>query len=145
MFFFFFKWNWSFFLLSAEMKAGQKAGVSYERYAKQSVVCQDAPRMLGHWLCPRVIYYPSQWAHSCLTWPFHRALQSLCVHSASPSPIPALPHPVCILISTESSDHLYARYNICSAPNGTSRRLRNPCRQYAFSFIIIRSSAASAW
>lgn len=50
----------------SEMKAGQKPGVSYERYAKQSVVCQDTLRVPGHWLCPRVIYHPSQWAHSCL-------------------------------------------------------------------------------
>lgn len=92
--------KWSFFLLFAEMKAGQKPGVSYERCGKRSVVCQDTVIVLGHWLCPHVIYYPSQWAHSCLAWPFHRAPQSLCVHSTSPSPVPALPHPVCVLIST---------------------------------------------
>lgn len=71
-----------------------------KRYGKRSVVCQDTVIVLGHWLCPHVIYYPSQWAHSCLAWPFHRAPQSLCVHSTSPSPVPALPHPVCVLIST---------------------------------------------
>lgn len=95
-----FEMKWSFFFLFPEVKAGQKSGVSYESYAKQSVVCQDTLRVLGHWLCPRVIYHPSQWANSCLVWPFHRALQSLCIHSTSPSPVPALPHPVCFLIST---------------------------------------------
>lgn len=33
--------KWSGHPLCAEMKAGQKAGVSHERYAKRSVVCQD--------------------------------------------------------------------------------------------------------
>lgn len=47
-------------------KAGQIPGVSYERCAKQSVACQDALRVLGQWLCPHVMYYPSQWSHSCL-------------------------------------------------------------------------------
>lgn len=68
-------------------EAGQKPGVSNERYARLSMVCQDTLIVLGHRLCPRVIYYPSQWAHSCLARPFHRALQSLCVHSTSPSPV----------------------------------------------------------
>lgn len=108
--------KWSSILLFPEMKAGQQPGVSYERYAKQSVVCQDTLRVLGHWLCPCVIYYPSQWAHSCLLWPFHRALQSPCVHSTSPSPVPALPHPVCFLISTSLLDLSNACDNTRTVP-----------------------------
>lgn len=81
------------------------------------VPCQAAWRLrtlwvVGHCLCPHVIYYPSQWPHSCLEWPFHRALQSFCVHRTSPSPVPAPPHPVCFLISTQSLDLSKAQFNI---------------------------------
>ena len=38
-------------------------------------LCQTEPgvsghQVSGHWLCPRVIYFPSQWAHSCLCLTF---------------------------------------------------------------------------
>lgn len=108
------------------MKAGQKPGVSHERHAKQNAVCQDTQDSVGSLALStcHILFFTVGTQLPGITFSLSSTVP---LHTQYFSFTCALPHPVCVLISTYSLDLWNVGYNISlSKCSWWDREKKNP-------------------